>query len=373
MKTWPFVGVALIQALLILAHWFVFVTWIAFWDPLSPTATLALRAAFFLVAFSFVAAALLSFRFFNRSVRTLYKAAAVWLGFLNFFFLAACLSWLVWFAVRLAGLPVDQVAARAWIAGILDAGALLIGIYGLVNARWIRVRRVPVELPHRPESWSGRTGVMLSDVHLGHVNGVRFSRRLTALAASFNPDVVFLPGDLFDGTEVDLDHLLAPFKELDPPFGVYFTTGNHEEYESPDHYVSALSRAGVRVLNNERVTVDGLHIVGVPYSDSTYPARVRTILDQLRPDPGQASILLNHVPARLPIVEQAGIGLQLSGHTHGGQIFPFTWLTRRVFGPFTHGLNRFGSLQVYTSTGVGTWGPPMRVGSRPEIVLLQFL
>ena len=373
MKTWPVVGIALIQALLVLAHWFVFATWIVFWDPLSPAASHVLRAAFFLVAFSFVGAALLSFRFFNRSVRALYKAAVVWLGFLNFFFWAACLCWLAWFAVRLAGLNVNEVATRAWIVGILGAGAFLAGIYGLVNARWIRVRHVPVELPHRPESWSGRTGVLLSDVHLGHVNGVRFSRRLAALAASFDPHIIFLPGDLFDGSEADLDHLLAPFKKLDPPFGIYFTTGNHEEYETATHYVSALSRAGVRVLNNERVTVDGLHIVGVPYSDSTNPMRVRATLEQLHPGPGQASILLNHVPTRLPIAEQAGIGLQLSGHTHGGQFFPFTWLTRRVFGPFTHGLNRFGSLQVYTSAGAGTWGPPMRVGSRPEIVLLQFV
>ncbi len=84
------------------------------------------------------------------------------------------------------------------------------------------------------------------------------------------------------------------------------------------------------------------------------------------------AILFNHAPARLPIVEQAGFSLQLSGHTHGGQFLPFTWITRRVYGRFTSGLHNFGSLQVYTSTGAGTWGPPMRVGTRPEIVLLEF-
>jgi hypothetical protein len=110
----------------------------------------------------------------------------------------------------------------------------------------------------------------------------------------------------------------------------------------------------------------------VPYGDSTYPIRLRTTLEGLRPAQGEATILLNHVPNRLPIVEQAGITLQLSGHTHGGQIFPFTWLTRRVFGEFTYGLQQFGGLQVYTSSGAGTWGPPMRVGTHPEIVLLTF-
>ena len=112
--------------------------------------------------------------------------------------------------------------------------------------------------------------------------------------------------------------------------------------------------------------------LGVPYGDSTCPIRLRATLEGLHLDPGQASILLNHVPNRLPIVEQAGVSLQLSGHTHGGQIFPFNWLTRRVFGKFTYGLQRFGELQVYTSSGAGTWGPPMRVGTHPEIVLITF-
>ncbi len=133
-----------------------------------------------------------------------------------------------------------------------------------------------------------------------------------------------------------------------------------------------MTRAGIKVLNNEKVTVDGLHIAGVPFGDSTSPIRLRAILEGLNLSPNEATILLNHMPSKLPIVERAGVSLQLSGHTHGGQFIPFTWLTRRIFGKFTHGLHRFGNLQVYTSTGAGTWGPPMRVGTHPEIVLLEF-
>jgi predicted MPP superfamily phosphohydrolase len=172
--------------------------------------------------------------------------------------------------------------------------------------------------------------------------------------------------------KTDPDLLAAPFKELCPPFGIFYSTGNPEELGDEAHGLEALTRAGVRVLANEKVIVDGLTIVGVPYRDSTYPIRLRATLEALRLSPGQASILLNHVPNRLPIVEEAGISLQISGHTHGGQLFPFTWFTRRVFGKFTYGLQRFGALQVYTSSGAGTWGPPMRVGTHPEIVLLQF-
>ena len=125
-------------------------------------------------------------------------------------------------------------------------------------------------------------------------------------------------------------------------------------------------------MHNERVDVDGLQVIGVSYADSTYPTHLRAFLEPLHLGSGPASILLNHVPHRLPIVEQAGVSLQLSGHTHGGQIFPFTLIVRRVYGKFSYGLQRFGKLQVLTSSGAGTWGPPMRVGTQPEVVLITF-
>jgi len=372
LKAWPVVGIFLMQAFLLIAHWFIYHTLIAFWWPLSPAATLALRSTIFVLAFSFIVAALLSFRFSNPLVTAVYKVAAVWLGFLNFFFLAACLSWLADLALRLSPLAPELPRHRPLIAGVLFSLAALAGIYGLLNARWIRVRRISVTLPNLPNSWRGRTAVLLSDLHLGNINGIAFSRRIVSMAVRLNPDIVFIPGDLFDGTRADLDRLAEPFQQLSPPFGTYSITGNHEEFGSAALYMDAMTRAGIRVLANEKVVVDGLTIAGIPYGDSTYPIRIRATLENLRLDPEQASILLSHMPSRLPIVEQAGVSLQLSGHTHGGQLFPFTWFTRRAFGKFTYGLHRFGALQIYTSTGAGTWGPPMRVGTHPEIALIQF-
>jgi len=372
LKAWPVLGISLIQFLLLLAHWSLYRTWIAFLDPQNQIVILALRIALCVLGFSFVAAALLSFRFSNPLVALISRFAALWLGFLNYFFWAACLSWLAWFTLLAFRLSANPAETRPWIAGVPAAAALLAGIYGLLNARWIRVRRVGATLPGLPESWRGRKAVLMSDLHLGNINGTAFARRMVALAASLNPDIVFIPGDLFDGTKADLHKLAAPFKQLTPPFGIYFSTGNHEEFAGKEHYLDAATRAGIRVLNNEKITVDGLHIAGVNFGDSTSPIRLRANLESLQLSPNEAIILLNHMPSRLPIVERAGVSLQLSGHTHGGQFAPFNWFTRRVFGKFTHGMNRFGALQVYTSTGAGTWGPPMRVGTHPEIVLLTF-
>jgi predicted MPP superfamily phosphohydrolase len=371
LKAWPVLAIAIVEAILFLAHWFIYHTTIVFFaGNLGPAAILRLRYSLFVLAFSFIVAALLSFRFSGPLINVFYKIAAVWLGFLNYFFLAACLSWLAWFACLASGMHQGQL--RLCIAAFLFILALFTGLYGILNAQWIRIRPVPIQLSYLPSSWHGRTALVFSDLHLGNVNGLAFSRRIAKLAVCLNPDIVFIPGDLFDGTKCDPDRLAAPFKQLAPPFGVFFATGNHDEFGGAAQYTSAITRAGIRVLANETVVVDGLQIIGIPYHDTTFPIRVKATLDALRVDKGQPSILLNHAPIRLPIVEQAGVSLQLSGHTHGGQLFPYTWLTRRIFGKFTHGLQNFGALRVYTSYGAGTWGPPMRVGTSPEIVLLTF-
>lgn len=325
-----------------------------------------------ILAFSFVAASLLTFRFSNIAVRFIYWIAAIWLGLLNYFFWASLFAWIAWLVLRFSHLAANPAAARPTLAVVLYAFAALAAIFGVVNARLIRIRRVAVTLPNLPQSWRGRRAVLLSDLHLGPINGARFCRRLVAMAARHQPDVVLIPGDLYDGTHTDLDRVIAPLRELAPPFGIYFSTGNHEEFTTPTHYIEAIRRAGIRVLANELVTLDGLQIAGVFYHDTVHIIRMKAVLESLQLDRTRAGILLNHAPTRLPIVEQAGFSLQLSGHTHGGQFIPFTWITRSIFGRFISGLQRFGVLQVYTSTGAGTWGPPLRVGSQPEIVFFTF-
>lgn len=372
MRIWRYVGIFLVQLILFLAHWFVYHTWMAFWPHLSRATALGLGAAMLVLSFTFVTASLLSFRVFNPAVALFYKLAAIWLGFMSYLFMAACLSWPVWYAVRAFASQAGADAARPWIAGVLFALAAATGFWGLINARWIRVRRIAIDLPKLPESWRGRKAVLLSDLHLGQVNGLGFCRRLTALAADFNPDIIFLSGDLFDGVKADLDRLISPLQGLKPPFGIYFSTGNHEEFGDAAEHLEAIGRAGIRVLANECVIVDGLQIAGIRDEESSDPARMQACLEELGLDQAQASILLNHAPIRLRIVEEAGVSLQLSGHTHGGQMFPFNLITHRVFGKFAYGMNQLGALRVYTSSGAGTWGPPMRVGSQPEVVHITF-
>ena len=368
MKAWPVLGIGIIQAILLIAHWFIYRTFIDFWSPLDAAWKQDLSIAILALSFTFVISALLGFRFSNPVIRAVYTASAIWLGAANFLFLAALLCWPLDLVFRVV--PVDP--PMPYVTGLLFALAILAAVYGLVNARWIRLRRLTVRLPNLPDSWRGRTAAMASDLHLGNLNGVGFGRRIATSIARLKPDIVFLPGDFYDGSGADPDRLAAPFRELKPPLGIYYVTGNHEEFGNPAHYTEAIARAGIRVLANEKADVDGVTILGIPWGDSTFPIRVKATLDKLHPGADEPAILLLHAPLRLPIVEQAGVSLQLSGHTHKGQLFPFTWLTRRIFGKFTYGLQRFGSLAVYTSSGAGTWGPPMRIGTAPEIVEIIF-
>jgi uncharacterized protein len=373
LKTWPVLAIAIVQLFLCFAHWFIYRTWVEFWRPMSHSALLALRIAFAVLSLVFVVASLLSFKFSNVPVRFFYQAAALWMGFANFLFVAAWIAWPLYLALNFALPAQTRIAERPYIAEGLLMAAVATGIYGRANARALRVRRVMVKLPKLPQCWQGRQALLISDMHLGHVNGVEFAHRVAATARDLGPAIVFLAGDLFDGSKVDLQKIMAPLKNLKPPLGVFFVGGNHEEFGGTAHFEKAIQAAGICVLHNECVTVDGVRIIGVAYGSTSYPPHMRTFLEGLELKSGPASILLNHVPNRLPIAEHAGVTLQLSGHTHGGgQMFPFNFITRRAFGKFTYGLQRFGEMQVYTSSGAGTWGPPMRVGTHSEIVLLTF-
>jgi predicted MPP superfamily phosphohydrolase len=368
LKTRIAAAVAIIQSILLLAHWFVYGTWITLWGAPAGTRLTILRAVVTLLSVSFVTASLLAFRYFNGPVRLFYELASLWLGTFNFLFGAACLCWIAFPVVRFAGLRVS----RQDIAGTLFGLALLASLYGIVNAAAIRVKRVTVKLPGLPASWRGRVAALVTDTHLGHIKGYRFLARLVGMLRQLKADVVFISGDLFDGTKVDPGRLVSPWKQLSPRFGSYFVTGNHEEFSDPAKYLEAIEDSGIHVLRNEKINLDGLQVVGVRYGETGDAKHFQSILERAELDRDRASVLLTHVPQGLPIAEKQGISLQLSGHTHGGQMFPFTWFTSRIFGEYTYGLKKFGELFVYTSSGAGTWGPPMRVCTRPEIVLISF-
>ena len=234
-------------------------------------------------------------------------------------------------------------------------------------------------LPHLPQSWRGRRAVFISDLHLGQIRGRKFAEKVVKIVTELAPDIILNGGDMYDGVAVNVTDIIQPFTHLHAPLGLYFVMGNHEEFRDNKLYAAAITSAGIKILNNEKVIVDRLQLLGVDYKTTTMKEDFADIVQKMSVDTNQASILLKHVPVDLEVAKHAGISLQLSGHTHRAQIFPLGLITRMIYKGYDYGLKNFGSkevragsLQVLTTSGVGTWGPPLRVGTQSEIVLITF-
>src|SRR5277367_3454161 len=360
--------IAIIQGILALAHLFIYETWAFSSAPNDTPAAPWIKLMVGFLSVSFVAASLLAFRYTNPVVRTFYKVAAVWVGLLSFLFFAAVASWIIFGAAHLAGLGIDFHRTVNLLFGL----ATVVGLYGVFNSGWTRITRTTVRLANLPAAWRGRRAALISDVHLGHVRNGSFLRRMVAKIVKEDPDAIFIAGDLYDGTAIDAARAAEPLRKLAAPHGVYFVAGNHEQFGDDSKYLDAIAASGVRVLSNEKVEVDGLQIIGVPYRNATQNGQLASVLHAIGLDRDRASILLTHAPDHPEIAEAAGVSLQLSGHTHLGQFLPWSWMARRIYRQFVYGLSRIGKMQVFTSSGAGTWGPPLRLGSNPEIVVLEF-
>ena len=360
--------IAVIQSVLFLTHFLLYETWTFSPAGSDTPGALWIKLLLAFLSVSFVAASLLAFRYTNAALRAFYRVAAVWMGLLSFLFLAAVASWIVFGVARLAGLDVNFHGT----VEVLFSAAVVAGLYGVFNASWTRITRTTVRLANLPAAWRGRRAALISDVHLGHVRNGSFLRRMVAKILKEEPDAIFIAGDLYDGTAIDAGRAAEPLNKLTAPQGVYFVAGNHEQFGDDSKYLSAIAAAGVRVLSNEKVEVDGLQIIGVPYRNAVQNGQFASVLRDFRLDRERASILLTHAPDHPEIAEAAGVSLQLSGHTHLGQFIPWSWMARRIYRQFVYGLSRIGKMQVFTSSGAGTWGPPLRLGSNPEIVMLEF-
>jgi len=287
----------------------------------------------------------------------LYALASIWLGvvFLLFSFL------LVYEPVRFF-LPLKPQTAGA----VIVAAVALLSVYGLVNALFIIVTRV--EIPVRGLA-APLTIVQLSDIHVGTIHNSGYLKRVVAKTNELQPDMVLITGDLFDGIGPVNRHTVAPLKELQAK--AFFVIGNHERYDGVAKVARVLEDTGVTMLRNEVATCKGLQIVGVDFPERE-GIKDNRVVHGLPFDKTQPSLLMFHAPHGLEDALQAGITVQLSGHTHNGQLFPFTLLTRPFF-QHIHGLHRVGSMYLYVSAGTGTWGPPMRIGSHSEITLIQLI
>ena len=305
-----------------------------------------------------------------------------WMGVLFLAFLLVVVGDVVRLGVAASALlrpdvvasPERRTLLRQSIAAIAAIGAVSIGAFGIYEARAaIRIAKVRVALKRLPKSMAGLTFAQLSDVHVGNTIGHDFLADLVRRTNALSPDVIVITGDLVDGSVKELSAHVAPLADLKAPLGVYFVTGNHEYYSGADEWIAELQRLGIRVLHNERVELrrgdDAIDLAGIDdwsaaqFGGGHGPDLASALEGR---DSTRELILLAHQPRAIEEAAERGVGLQLSGHTHGGQIWPWNYLVL-LQQPYVAGLHRHRDAQIYVSRGTGYWGPPMRVGAPAEI------
>jgi predicted MPP superfamily phosphohydrolase len=324
-------------------------------------------------------------------VRTLPRSTAApftwvaytWLGVVFFLVLSLGLSDLVKvIAVRReVGVPVDperrQAIARLFggAAAVVGIGASGVGVASALSP--VAVSRVRVAIDRLGKAKSGYRIVQISDVHVGPTIGHDFIEEIVARINALDPDLIAITGDLVDGSVADLAEHVAPLAKLRAKDGVFFVTGNHEYYSGADAWIAHLgTKLGVRVLRNEHVRIggeDGFDLAGIDDASAHadgHGADLRKALDGR--DASRACVLLAHQPRGIDLADKLGVDLQLSGHTHGGQIVPWNFLVR-LQQPFVAGLHKLARAQIYVSRGTGYWGPPMRVGAPAEITEIELV
>jgi len=255
--------------------------------------------------------------------------------------------------------------------------AVIVSLVGFVNARRVaKVVRVDIPLANLPAALDGFTIAQISDIHVGSTIKGDYVRGIVDRVNGLDADAIAITGDVVDGKVQRLAPDVAPLGELSARHGAYIVTGNHEYYSGADDWLGEFRRLGLRPLTNEHVVVghggENLVLAGINDFNAAkvHPKHTSDPAAALNGSPpGATRVLLAHQPRSAPAAEAAGFDLQLSGHTHGGQFWPWNHFVK-MQQPFTAGLHRLGNLWVYTSRGTGYWGPPKRSGAPSEISLI---
>jgi len=312
-----------------------------------------------LLAASYFIAALLVRKKTNRFSNMLYVGASVWLGVIVLVF-SFQLPHILYQIATGESLPL--------LSGGLLLLSLVVSAYAVFNASRLVTKEYTLPIAGLAQAL---TIAHLTDIHIGTVHQANYLQTVVDKTNALQPDIVCITGDLFDGSVPIDESILSSLNALSAP--TFYSNGNHEEYEGLQHVRDTLGHVKGDLLENSFVLISGLQVVGVNDKQSLPKGQtLGTILDTLQLHPELPTVLMYHTPVEWEEARARKVDLMLSGHTHNGQIYPFTLLVRMAYKYIT-GLYQVSGLFLHVSPGTGTWGPPMRLGSRNQITLLRLV
>ncbi|MBM7057233.1 metallophosphoesterase [Streptomyces durocortorensis] len=271
---------------------------------------------------------------------------------------------------------VPHPSRRLFVSRVVGGAAAAAGLatvgYGTHNVlSGPSVKRITVPLARLPRAAHGFRIAVVSDIHIGPILGRAHTRRIVDTINRTSPDLVAVVGDLVDGSVADLGSAAEPLAALRARHGSYFVTGNHEYFSGAEQWVDHVRELGLIPLENARVEIEGFDLAGVNdiagETEGQGPDFARALGDR---DRGRAAVLMAHQPVVIHDAVEHGVDLQLSGHTHGGQLWPGNYLAE-LANPTVAGLERYGDTQLFVSRGAGAWGPPVRVGAPADITVVE--
>lgn len=334
---------------------------------------------FWLLASTFVAARILERTWPCTFTEVITWIGSFWLAAMLFLFLFVAAVDLFrlsdrlfhWFPAFITQDPARTKIVLFWAAGVFT---LIQGLAGYINARSPVVSQLTIEL-NKPLPGGTLKLAVASDIHLGTIIGKRKAEKLVEMMNGLQADVILFPGDIVDEdiAPVIRNDLGSSLLKLKAPYGVWAVTGNHEFIGGAGKSVKYLKEHGIRFLHDTSTVVEGIFtLAGRDDRDMVrFTGKPRKPLDEVLSgaDPALPLILMDHQPFHLDSVAKAGVDLQLSGHTHHGQIWPFNYITKAMY-RVSRGYHRIANTHFYVSCGYGTWGPPIRLGNRPEVILI---
>jgi predicted MPP superfamily phosphohydrolase len=381
MKFWNFlIFISIVLLIYSSVNYYIFVRGLQALPKDSPFRTYYI-VLFIIVASSFWIGRILENFMLNKFTETFVWIGSFWLAFMLYFFLFIILFDLIRLSDHFFGFLPKFISGnyqKAKIISFIGTVIIVVGIiiYGHINFLNTRTLTLEITLPKKDSKLDTLNIVAASDIHLGTIVGKKQLDKFVQMANSLNPDIILLPGDIFDEDigPIIKNKLGDDLQKLNAKYGVYAVTGNHEYIGGVESAVDYMEKHGINVLRDEAVLIDsGFYLVGrEDRSIGQFANQKRIELSEITKNINKnfPAILLDHQPFQLNLTRENGIDLQLSGHTHHGQLWPLNYITSMIY-EISWGYEKIDETHYYVSSGFAGWGPPVRTGSRTEIVNLK--